>query len=308
LGHYAPALASSVCTICPAGKLSFTAEYECRDCPAGTYSDPGLSYCIYCNNGTFSSSAGTGTCSTCEPGRFSGGYGAFTSCTKCAKGFYTPYNASKTCTMCSAGQFARETGKTACDLCSAGFYCKAGATKDKENSCVNNTENKPENYYCPLGSAQRVVVPPKYFSEPVTEVSKRNRESVSKCSKTTTCLEGIEYSNFFWFQGDCADGILDETAMISKAFVAVDEATDSLPVGTVQKVLSPFPVEFQIDPNSNYQNGGPFELSVIGNGSSFQLYVHMPPGGWTTKPSTPTPSASLPPPTAPPSTAAWRWK
>jgi hypothetical protein len=62
-----------------------------------------------------------------------------------------------------------------------------------------------------------------------------------------------------------------EPVSASKASVNVDEGKDGLPVGSPQRVLSPYPVQFSIDPASSYQSGGNFHLEVVGNGSTVQV-------------------------------------
>jgi hypothetical protein len=136
-------------------------------------------------------------------------------------------------------------------------------------SCSNLTESKPEAFYCPEGSAKRTRVPDGFFSLPLTEISTRNRVGAEKCPKTKTCIDGIQYANFFWFSGDCSESLTDlgEPSNSARATVEVNEGTDGLPVGLFQRVVSPFPVIFTLDPSSMYQNGGTFQLEERGNSS-----------------------------------------
>jgi hypothetical protein len=135
------------------------------------------------------------------------------------------------------------------------------------------TESRPAAFYCPEGSWQRTKVPSGYFSLPLTEVSLRNRVDIEKCPRSKTCVDGVQYANFFWFSGECSEMTTEsgEPVSASKASVNVDEGKDGLPVGSPQRVLSPYPVQFSIDPASSYQSGGNFHLEVVGNGSTVQV-------------------------------------
>ena len=98
LGRFDNGVASTPCSLCPAGKTSVTVgAMACKDCSVGTYS---------------TISGGGRVCSDCAVGRYSAAIGAST---------------ARACAACGAARFANDTGATVCQDCGAGHETRVGS-------------------------------------------------------------------------------------------------------------------------------------------------------------------------------------
>jgi len=167
-----------------------------------------------------------------------------------------------------------------CKKCAAGYLCTEGSATPYEYDCVNVSETRPENYYCPEGTGPRPkLVPDNHYSTPKGDEYDRNREDIEKCPKISNCLYGIEYPGLLWLEGDCAEGTKEEgDGGNARTIVKVDEAAPYVSVGLPQAVLSPYPVEFTL------VSGRGFDMTVLegsnGNESlaTAQVFVNMSTG------------------------------
>ena len=176
-------------------------------------------------------------------------------------------------------QYSSSTGGVLCSKCAAGYVCTEGSATPYEYDCVNMSETRPENYYCPEGTGPRpILVPENYYSTPKDDEYDRNRQSIAKCPKISTCLYGIEYPGLLWLEGDCAEGTKEEgDGGNARTIILVDEAAPYVSVGLPQAVLSPYPVEFTL------VSGRGFDMAVYessGNESlaTAQIFVNMSTG------------------------------
>ena len=264
-GYYAAALGAITCTSCQAGYSSFASSSACTACAAGTFSLAGSSSCAFCNSGKFSRTRASPSCELCSSGRYTPLTGTYASCSACQKGSSAPVNGSSSCTLCVAGRYADSTGTSTCTPCMAGYYCSAGSIRKDQHDCANETQHKPAELYCPTGSAHPLRVPRNYYTTPGTPDFLHNRQGISHCPQTSFCIDGLQTNDFFWASGDCRDGS-DYTHTLASTSLSVDEATNGLPVGRIQRVHSPHSVEFTLD-----ANGGPFRLAF--NDSQAQIFV-----------------------------------
>ncbi len=151
-------VASSICSLCPAGTASSVSGAksvsECVGCPAGYYAQAGSSACTPCQAGTFSVivNATNSSCSACGFGFYSPP--GSSSCTRCTSGTFTTTNQSAFCESCHAGSVP-ENG--VCRNCTAGTYAPFGASLcvdcpsgsfsgEKSSGCI----------LCPAGTASSV--------------------------------------------------------------------------------------------------------------------------------------------------------
>ena len=167
-------------------------------------------------------------------------------------------------------QYTDEGGQSTCSECLAGYYCLPGSFQGDEHECANETVAVPESYYCPAGSSSSSRVPRDFFSTPLGDDFKFTRQSIAKCPKINNCINGIQYAGFLWYEGDCSDAAEFEGAD-SKAIIEVEEARAMEPVGLGQRILSPYPVEFELTGDG----GRAFAMVVDQNTTSAQIYVNM---------------------------------
>lgn len=159
-GYYAPTLALSTCTACPAGHFAREGAELCSPVPAGWAVSSANSALIPCTAGTYSD-WGESSCSQCPSGFLCPPL--TTEATpwynSCPKGSYCVGGAE---TKCPAGYYGiaeRATSlSTGCAACPPGYACPAGAATYELYPCSRG-------YYCPQAAAAAVPCPPGYYND-----------------------------------------------------------------------------------------------------------------------------------------------
>ncbi|GBG24592.1 Signal peptide, CUB and EGF-like domain-containing protein 2 [Hondaea fermentalgiana] len=201
-GSYCPGGFTSV--QCSPGTFSSGGQAECTLCPSGTYSTTvGATSCDECPAGTYRNASETYGCQPCAAGLFGTGNGVDALCDgECAAGFACPEGSSSQfetdcepgywssagsgeCSICPVGTYGtgRSTSAACSGQCSAGYFCPAGSSSSKQESC--STSNPA--VYCEAGAQERQVVDDGWYTEGESESL---RQSAKICEKGYKCKNG----------------------------------------------------------------------------------------------------------------------
>ena len=149
-----------------------------------------------------------------QTGYYSTGYGNLTSEgttrtgeEQCDKGYYAVDGVRA---ACPAGRYGDTVGLSSADCsgeCSTGYFCPEGSTGPQQDSC--GVGQYPAQYYCPVGTTERIVVDDGFYSVP-EGVSALHRTGQAPCPQQYECVNGTRYELLSW-EGGCEGGPLATT-------------------------------------------------------------------------------------------------
>ena len=213
-GFFCPDVGMSIATnapyACPRGYYCIAGlSQPVKDyiCPVGSYCPPQSPNHLQCALGMYQDAPGDWVCKTCPKGYFCGLGTSDYKTNVCPVGYYCPEGTqTNTQYPCAAGTYNKETNAgsvsfcLACPpgylcptaamtvfptvLCSEGYYCSNSAVDTTELAAGTGGGNCTAGYYCPEGSANRILCDPgKYCSGNLQKVA-------TDCEQGYFCTSG----------------------------------------------------------------------------------------------------------------------